>query len=101
MAKSKDADHNMIQREDFDWGVRLTARPLAGKDAQEMTICVDIGAHKPGRGSDVRFTFPGATLHKPLRVVDAQAWGEAMLALVSQTRAVQAEMRTASEKKKR
>jgi len=35
-----------------------------------------------------------------LRLLDAQAWCEAMTALIVETRAVQAEMRAASTKKR-
>jgi hypothetical protein len=93
----------MIEREAFDWGVRLTAHPFKGKDHQALVIRSEISLYKPGRGCDVKITFPGVSLQNPFRVLDAQTWYEAMGAIVSETRAVMAEMKTAagSPKQKR
>ena len=93
----------MIDREVFDWGVRLTAHPFKGTEQHALVICSEIGHYKPGRGSEIRITFPAASRQNPLRLVDAQTWGEAMAAIVAETRAVQTEMRKAatSAKKKR
>jgi hypothetical protein len=93
----------MIDREDFEWGVRLTARPFQGTANDAMVIRAEIGVHKPGRGCEIRIMFPAASMQNPLRLLDAQSWAEALTAIIADTRAVQAEMRTAAStgKKKR
>jgi hypothetical protein len=88
-------ERKMIEREAFDWGVRLTAFPFKGTENQAMVIRSEVGHHKPGRGCEVRITFPAASMQSPLRLLDAQTWCEAMTAIIADTRAVQAEMRTA------
>ena len=91
----------MIDRENFDWGVRLTAHPFQGTRNDAMVIRSEIGVHKPGRGCEIRITFPAASMQNPLRLLDAQSWAEALTAIIADTRAVQAEMRTAAETKKK
>jgi hypothetical protein len=97
------ADSQLIDREVFDWGVRLTARPFKGTEQQAFVIYSEIGNYKGRRGAEVNISFPAATR---LRLLDAQGWIEAMAAIVAETRIVQAELRTAattasSKKKKR
>jgi hypothetical protein len=87
----------MIQRENFAWGVRLTARPFTSGEYQSLTIQSEINNYKHGRGSEIRITFPGTSL-TPLRIIDAQTWREAMGAIIDTTRAVTAEMKTAYAK---
>jgi len=91
----------MIEREVFDWGVRLTVHPFKGTEKKAIAICSEIDRYEAGRSGKVRITFPAALIQNPLRLVDAQAWYEAMRAIVTDTRAVQAEMRAAAGKKKR
>jgi len=91
----------MIDREVFDWGVRLTAHPFQGTENHALVIRSEIVTYKTGRGCEVRVTFPAASSQNPLRLLDAQTWGEALTAIIADTRAVQAEMRTAASKKKR
>jgi len=88
----------MIERETFDWGVRLTAHPFKGTASEAMVIRSEVALFKPGRGCEVRITFPAATTQNPLRLLDAQTWAAAMAAIVEQTRAVQAELRPAARK---
>jgi len=66
-----------------------------------MVICSEIGNYRSRRGAEVRITFPAASRQNPLRVLDAQIWGEAMAAIVAATRAVQAELRMAATGKKK
>jgi len=90
-----------IDREVFDWGVRLTARPFQGTERQAFVIYSEIGNYKGRRGAEVNISFPAATR---LRLLDAQAWTEAMSAVIAESRNVQAELSTAattSKKKKR
>ena len=91
----------MIQREEFDWGVRLTARPFKRTELQAMVIRSEIGLYKPGRGCGVRITFSAASWQSALRLLDAQTWCEAITAIIAATRAVQAEMKTAARRPKR
>ena len=94
-------DERAVEREVFDWGVRLVARPFKSGKNQGAVIRSEISTAKPGRGCEVRITFPSVTLAAPLRLTDAQAWHEAMGAVVNVTRAVVAEMKTAAKPKKR
>lgn len=87
----------MIDREVFAWGVRLTVSPFTGGENQGLTIQSEISHYKPGRGSDIRITFPGVSV-TPLRIIDAQTWNEALGAIINETRSVQAEMKTAAAK---
>jgi len=94
-------ERKTIDREVFDWGVRLTARPFEGTVNHAMIIRSEIGNYKSGRGSEIRITFPGASMQQPLRLLDAQTWHEALGAIIADTRIVQNEMRTAAAGKKR
>ena len=83
----------------------MTARPFKGTEQQAFVIYSEIGNYKGRRGAEVNISFPAATR---LRLLDAQAWIEAMTAIVAETRVVQAELRAAatnatntSKKKKR
>ena len=58
----------MIEREAFDWGVRLTAHPFRGTANHSMIISSEIRNYRTGRGSEVCITFPAASLQKPLRL---------------------------------
>jgi len=98
------ADSKLIEREVFDWGVRLTAEPFKGTEQEALIVCAEIGNYKPRRGSEIRFTFPAASRQNPLRLLDMQGWIEALTAIVAETRVVQTELRTAAtgtKKKKR
>lgn len=87
------AESKLIDREVFDWGIRLTARPFKGTEQQAFVIYSDISNYKGRRGAEVNISFPAAT---HLRLLDAQAWIEAMAAIVAETRIVQAELRSAA-----
>jgi len=101
--ESETAESKLIERGDFDRGVRLAAQPFKGTDQEALTVCSEIGNHKPRCGSEVRFIFPAASRQNPLRVLEMLGWIEAMTAIVAETRAVQVELRTAAtgRKKKR
>jgi hypothetical protein len=86
-----------VETEVLDWGVRLTARPFTGANAS-LTIKADIAIHKPGKGAEVRITFPGTSLASPLRLLDAQAWNEGMAAIIKETRGVVADMKAEASK---
>ena len=56
-----------VERKELDWGVRLTVRPFTRANAS-LTIKAEIAIHKPGKGSEVRITFPGTSLAEPAAV---------------------------------
>lgn len=93
-------ENTAIEREVFDWGVRLIARPFRGTANHSVTISSEIRNYRPRRGSEVLITFPAASMQKPLRLLDAQIWHAALGAIIAGTRAVQTEMRTVAEKKR-
>jgi hypothetical protein len=72
-------------------GLDQTRKPFA-----ELGIEPLISLCQPGLGCDVKITFPSVMLQSPFPVLNAQTWYKAMGAIVSQTRAVMAEMKTAS-----
>lgn len=92
---------DMIDREVFDWGVRLTAHPFRGTANHAMIISSEIRNYRTGRGSEVLITFPAASTQRPLRLLDAQTWQMALGAIIRETRAVQTEMRTTAGKTKK
>ena len=79
----------------------MTASPFKGTEQAAMVICSEIGNYRSRRGAEVRITFPAASRQNPLRLLDAQIWGEAMAAIVAATRTVQAELRMAATGKKK
>ena len=81
-----------IVREDFDWGVRLTASPLPGANAA-LEIRSEVSAYVPDRGTKVKITFSGTSMMKPLGLMDAQAWNEGLSAIINETRSVSAELK--------
>ena len=89
-------EKKMIDREVFDWGVRLTAHPFQGTENHALVIRSEIRNYRERRGSEILITFPAASMQNPLRLLDAQTWCEAMTAIIADTRAVQTEMRTAA-----
>ncbi len=64
--------NNMIDREVFDWGVRLTAHPFRGTADHAMTVSSEIRNYRARRGSEVLISFPAASMQKPLRLLAAQ-----------------------------
>jgi hypothetical protein len=86
-----------VEREVFDWGVQLTACPFTGANAP-LTIKSEIATWKSGKGSEVRITFAGVSMTSPLRLLDAQAWNEALSAIIAETRRVIADMKAEAAK---
>ena len=100
-ARTDEGVKNVIDREVFDWGVRLTAHPFRGTANQSMTITSEIKNYRTRRGSEVIITFPGASSQRPLRLIDARTWHNALGEIIKDTQAVQEEMRMTAAKKKR
>ena len=94
-------EKGMVDREVFDWGVRLTAHPFRGTANHAMIISSEIKNYRTGRGSEVLITFPAASAQRPMRLLDAQTWHTALGAIIRDTRAVQTEMRTTGAGKKK
>ena len=93
-------ESKLIDREEFGWGVRLTAAPFRANDRHDLTIRSEIRNYRAGRGAEVYITFPAASLKTPLRLLDAQTWHAALGAIIDGTRAVQSELRAAATGKK-
>jgi len=90
---------SLIQREVFNWGVRLTVRPFAGHKALGgMVIFAEISLPRPNRGSTVKIMFSAALAAASLGLPDAQAWQNAMSALLIEARSIVVEMKTAAKK---
>ena len=92
---------NMIDREVFDWGVRLTAHPFRGTADHAMTVSSEIRNYRARRGSEVLISFPAASMQKPLQLLAARTWHMALGQLIKETAAVQTEMRTTASKGKK
>lgn len=85
---------DLIDREVFDWGVRLTARPFRGTAKHAtMIITSEIRNYRERRGSEVLISFPAASMQSSFRLLDARAWHMALGSIIRETTAVQAEMR--------
>ncbi len=66
----------MIEREEHDWGIRLTAHPFAGMaHNSEMFIQAEI------RGTDIKFWFSGTIVQRALKRPDAINWMAHMRAI--------------------
>jgi hypothetical protein len=91
-----DPQEPVIDREAFDWGVRLTATPFRGTDKHALVIRAEVRNYRAGRGSEVYITFPAASLQTPLRLLDAQTWHAALGAIIDATRVAQSELRAAA-----
>jgi hypothetical protein len=91
---------NLIDREVFDWGVRLTAHPFRGTARHAAIIISEIRNYRERRGSEVLISFPAVSMQKPLRLLDARSWHMALGHIIKETAAVQAEMRTTGKGKK-
>lgn len=87
-----------LEREVSDWGVRLTARPFDGGVNAPLTIKAEVAAYRPGKGAEVRITFAGTSMASPLRLLDAQAWTEAMTAIIAEVRNTVTSMKTDAKK---
>jgi hypothetical protein len=91
-----DPQEPVIDREAFDWGVRLTATPFRGTDKHALVIRAEVRNYRAGRGSDVYITYQAASLQTPLRLLDAQTWHAALGAIIDATRVAQSELRAAA-----
>lgn len=85
---------NLIQLQEFDWGVQLTAHPFEGdKSLGGMAIFAEINLPRPNRGCIVKITFSAALSTAPMGLQDAQIWENALSAMISEARSVVAEMK--------
>jgi hypothetical protein len=91
----------MIDHEKFDWGVRLTTKPFAKTRLDLLTIQSEIRTMSQGKAPQVRITFTGVALNNPLRVPDAEAWREAMGAIVAETRTIVMDLKAADKPPKK
>jgi hypothetical protein len=85
---------SLIDRQESDWGIQLTAQPFAGDKALDaMLIRAEISRPKPRRGCVVNVTFSAALLSAPLTLQDAQTWQTALSAVLAEARSVVAEFK--------
>ena len=73
----------MIEREDFEWGAQLTARPLQRQ--LDMTIQVDIQKPPANQRTEIFVNFRGG-IH--LRRTDVRTWINAMSAVLAEAEEV-------------
>ena len=69
----------MIEREDLDWGARLTARPL--QKHPDMQMQVDVHHPPKNQRTEVYVNFQGG-VH--MRRGDVRIWMNAMAAILSE-----------------
>ena len=93
----------MIQREEKEWGVRLSMQPLTGRPS--MQIIAEVDNPKPGRKPDTRYWFDGAGSEKPLRPAELTVWQEGLRQFQDVVKDVQARLmkpatKTSAKKKR-
>ncbi|REJ86527.1 MAG: hypothetical protein DWQ35_23135 [Planctomycetota bacterium] len=91
----------MIEREEFEGGVRIVARPLSG-DPADLHFLMQIQAEiiePSGKGKpQVRISFHGVPIGKPLLPVDARTWRIAFDAIMAEADKIAEEMKAAKSK---
>lgn len=83
----------MIEREDKEWGVRLTCHPFHSGMKRGMRIYAQIGKPKPRRNPEITLVFSSVPVQAPLRTADAQTWGRALDAMLAEARKVADELK--------
>ena len=84
----------MIEREDKEWGARLTCHPFHGPGVKRgMRICAEIGHPKPRRSPEITIVFSSVPVQDPLRTPDAQTWGRALDAMLAEAKKVADELK--------
>ncbi|MHC4399441.1 MAG: hypothetical protein ACYTG0_07165 [Planctomycetota bacterium] len=84
----------MIQREDKEWGVRLTCYPFLGTGMKRgMRIYAEVSNPKPRRSPEITIVFSSVPIQAPLRTADAQTWGRALAAVLAEARKVADELK--------
>ena len=84
----------MIEREDKDWGVRLTCHPFHGPGMKrDMRIHAEVSKPKPRRSPEITIVFSSVPVQDPLRAADAQTWGRALNAVLAEARRVANELK--------
>jgi len=92
----------MIEREDKDWGVRLTCYPFHGPGLKRgMRIHAEVSKPKPRRSPDIRIVFSSVPVQDPLRTADAQTWGRALDAILAEARKVADELKAKPQRSPR
>jgi hypothetical protein len=79
-----------IKREDHQWGVRLTARPLSECGHPGMHMTVDI---TPKQNRNPGITVQWASSMGSIKVSDTMTWINSLRAFVEQAKAVAAELK--------
>ncbi len=91
----------MIEREDKDWGVRLTCHPFRGPgEKRGMRIYAEVAKPKPRQSPSTTIVFSSVPVQDPLRIADAQTWGRALDAMLAEARKVADELKRSARQKK-
>ncbi len=84
----------MIERENKEWGVRLTGHPFHGPGVKRgMRIYAEVSKPKPRQSPEITIVFSSVPIQNPLRPVDTQTWGQALAAILAETRNVADELK--------
>jgi hypothetical protein len=94
-SSSKEPTTPIIQREKFAGGVRLSIKPFRSKS---LEIRAEIVKARLSRGPEVKVSFSGVTFSDSLRLIEAQTWAKAMIALTDEARSVVAELAAKSKR---
>lgn len=89
-----------INREDTDWGVRITLRPFPDPQYMGMEISADIGNPKPDRSPEIKVRFTGVPVQTPLRATDLVVWIAALRGMEEEARKIAAELKEGKPKKR-
>lgn len=99
MAKKEIAIGPQIERENRDWGVRLSLRPFRDpRQNTTMQIEAEINHPKPGRTPPITVRFTGVPTGNPLPSTDAAIWNESLRAVLNRAREIAAEMKAKAKK---
>ncbi len=84
----------MIERENKEWGVRLTCHPFHGLGMKRgMRIYAEVSKPKPKQSPEITIVFSSVPIQDPLRTADAQTWGQALAAVLAEARNVADELK--------
>ena len=93
----------MIERQDKDWGIRLIATPFSTQSTDfHFLMQIEAEIKKPtGRGKpEIRISFLGVPIGKPLLPVDARTWRTAFDAVLTEAERIAKEMKPSKSKRK-
>ena len=87
-----------MEREEREWGVLLTSRPLGNRP--DMKILAEVNEPKGEKKPEVRVWFDGVPRDRPLRITEVNVWNAAMRQLLDQIKDASAQMMNPKRRKK-